>query len=211
MPNFVTVCFKPCEPTPANGYVVKYRLADSGAALRTWPVNFFSSPAQLLITEDPDGLQYEGYIYGDCGDGQLGVGDAWKTGDNPPESTSEGSPSASSSDSTPVPPPGIGTIRVDPCILDGTITEVRWNNFDVLNVDGDFPVDPGEEITVTVPASGTHTLRVFVNNGGKVTVVDSLGNVQCQDAPGFGTLTFTGFTIVLGTAWSVTMDCGTCD
>lgn len=100
MPNFLTLCFKPCEPSPAAGYQVHYRPADSDEDLRVWPDNFTDSPAQLEIAADPDGTQYEGFIYGDCGDGKLGVGVPFKTGDNPSVSAS---PSASVSES--VPPP----------------------------------------------------------------------------------------------------------
>lgn len=91
MSNFLTICFKPCEPTPVNGYQVHYRRAGSGDELRVWPANFFptimelqagKARAALLISVDPDGTQYEGYIFGDCGNGQLGVGDPWLTGDN---------------------------------------------------------------------------------------------------------------------------------
>ncbi len=89
MANFVTICFKPCEPTPADGYQVHYRPAGSIDDLRVWPVNFSHSPAQLLVNVDPEGTQYEGFIYGDCGNGQLGVGIPWSTGENS-SSASEG-------------------------------------------------------------------------------------------------------------------------
>jgi hypothetical protein len=59
MANFVTICFKPCEPIPVEGYQVHYRPAGSNDDLRVWPVNFSHSPAQLLVNVDPDGTEYE--------------------------------------------------------------------------------------------------------------------------------------------------------
>lgn len=91
MANFLTICYKPCEPTPAEGYQVHYRPSGSSEPYRVWPVNFVPTSlelqqgigrAALLVSADPDGTQYEGFIYGDCGQDELGVGDPWTTGDN---------------------------------------------------------------------------------------------------------------------------------
>lgn len=224
MPNFVTLCFKPCEPAPANGYRVDYRPSGSAEPLRTWPANFFPSApelvagiarATLLEDADPDGTQYEGYVYGDCAAG-LGVGVPWTTGDNPSESSSasvSASASASASASHGV---GLtGDIHTDACFTEAAITEVRWQGFDVLEVAGAFPVNAGQTVTAAVPAPGSHTLRVNVtltNPGtGRVVVTDSLGNVQCADVTGVDDVSFPAFVISEGLPWSVTMDCGACE
>lgn len=75
--NIVIVNFEPCEPTPTNGYRVTYRPQGSSEELRTWPANFFSSPVLMQVNEDPAGTDYEGYIQGDCGDGELGLLVPW--------------------------------------------------------------------------------------------------------------------------------------
>lgn len=71
--NRITINFTPCNPDPANGYVVSYRPTGSDEDLRVWPDNFFSTPIVFDDENDTAGTQYEGYIQGDCGDGQLGL------------------------------------------------------------------------------------------------------------------------------------------
>lgn len=102
--NYFTLCVVPCEPTPAEGYTIDYRPAGSTEAYRRWPTALAGTPVvvggrtllqfQLLFDEDPLGTEYEGFVYGNCGEEQLGEGQHWQTGDNPPESES-GSASAS--------------------------------------------------------------------------------------------------------------------
>lgn len=74
----VCVSFNPCEPAPANGYFLYYRIAGSGGAF-TAASDYGSSPA-CFNTEDPEGTQYEGYIYSDCGGGIVGNNVTWSTG-----------------------------------------------------------------------------------------------------------------------------------
>lgn len=75
--NTITIEFEPCNPAPSNGYVVKYRPVGSTDPYRTWPANFFSSPAVIEDDNDDFGTSYEGIIQGDCGDGVLGVEVPW--------------------------------------------------------------------------------------------------------------------------------------
>lgn len=88
MGNQIRINFLPCEPTPAEGYLVKYRPVGSMGAFRVWPDNFADTPAVFVTDEDADGTQYEGEIYGDCGDGNLGVAIPWSTDES--SSGSEG-------------------------------------------------------------------------------------------------------------------------
>lgn len=75
--NTITINFTPCEPTPVNGYVIKYRPVGSGIPYRTAPTNFTESPAVFVDNLDAGGTDYEGYIQGDCGDGKLGFASPW--------------------------------------------------------------------------------------------------------------------------------------
>lgn len=288
MANLITINFLPCEPTPVDGYLVKYRPLGSSDPLRTWPVNFSSSPAVFVTDDDPDGTQFEGFIYGDCGNGGIGVAVAWSTEDDSSGSGPcvavafvEGSlPDATEDEAYSVdlhltgtgpfnlesvtkpswmsvtlvgdiielrgtPPstatgeevditvsncggadndtfnatfdvveavPGQGTITVQECAVEGTITEVRWNGLVVINSSGTFPVNAGDTAIVSVPDVGTHTLAVTgdFGIGFSVSVQDSLGNITCQNGAGFGTLTFPGF-IITDTFWTVQLNCGPCD
>lgn len=65
--NKVTVSFIPCEPTPALGYNLLWRLAGSNDAY-TDAGYFASTPAVFFDDTNPDGSDYEGVIRSDCGD-----------------------------------------------------------------------------------------------------------------------------------------------
>lgn len=89
--NTITIEFTPCEPTPANGYIVSYRPLGSDEELRIWPDPFTESPAVFTDTNDDPGTEYEGFIQADCGDGNLSVEVPWQTA----EESASGSASAS--------------------------------------------------------------------------------------------------------------------
>jgi hypothetical protein len=96
--NTLHIFFQPCEPAPPNGYRITYRPQGSDEDLRTWPTNFFASPAVFVDVLDALGTEYEGFIQGDCGDVGLGVPVPWQTGENSPapeESPSPGEESPS--------------------------------------------------------------------------------------------------------------------
>jgi hypothetical protein len=85
--NQITVNFIECEPAPANGYIVIWRLVGSAGGY-TSAGNFTSSPAVFTDSDNPDGSDYEGFIYSDCsesaasgesGDGNFGSPVAWTT------------------------------------------------------------------------------------------------------------------------------------
>lgn len=76
--NNVTINFTPCSPAPANGYIVFWRVAGSGGSY-TNGGTFVSSPATFTDGENPEGTQYEGYIYSDCGGGIVGNFVPWST------------------------------------------------------------------------------------------------------------------------------------
>lgn len=65
MPNTITIPFIECEPTPAQGYKLTWRVVGSGDPY-TDEGYVTSSPA---IFTDPDGLEgdcYEGFLQSDC-------------------------------------------------------------------------------------------------------------------------------------------------
>lgn len=66
----LAVDFVPCSPEPVNGYNVQYRVAGSGSPFID-AGNFSSSPAVIEVNY-PDGTDIEGFIRGDCGDGNFG-------------------------------------------------------------------------------------------------------------------------------------------
>lgn len=111
-----------------------------------------------------------------------------------------------------LPSPGMGTMNVQECATEASITEVRWNGVDVITETGTFPVNPGDTTIVGVPAMGTHTLAVTGDFpiGNSVTVQDSAGNISCQNGAGFGTLNFPSF-VIGETFWTVQVSCGTCE
>lgn len=73
--NTITLEFRPCRPTPVNGYRVTYREVGVGSYIQ-WPTNFLSSPA-IFTVEGPDGASYEGFIRSDCGEEGLGFEVPW--------------------------------------------------------------------------------------------------------------------------------------
>lgn len=75
--ELVTINFNPCSPSPANGYIVLWRIAGSGGSY-TNAGAFVSSPA-TFGDSSPEGTEYEGYIYSDCGDGLTGSFVPWST------------------------------------------------------------------------------------------------------------------------------------
>lgn len=104
MANTITIVFATCSPTPANGYLVRYRPI-SGGAYRTAP-NATTSPIVIVDTDDADGTQYEGYIQSDCGGGNLGNQITFETeagggsaSDSGADSSSDSAPDISGSDS----------------------------------------------------------------------------------------------------------------
>lgn len=95
--NTIHIEFDPCEPVPAGGYKVRYRILGSSDPYRNAPTNFFSSPIEFVDNLDPVGTSYEGFIQGDCGGGKLGVSVPWVaefTGSVTPPTSSE-APSSS--------------------------------------------------------------------------------------------------------------------
>lgn len=63
------IYFTPCEPAPLNGYYVQYRIHGSTGAY-VIAGSFSTSPIDIL-TGDPPGTQYEGFLYSDCGNGNI--------------------------------------------------------------------------------------------------------------------------------------------
>lgn len=77
--NTITVTFAECDPTPAGGYNIIYRVAGSSDSY-TSVGPFTTSPAIFVDGTNPDGTQYEGFIRSDCGGGVLGNQIPWSTG-----------------------------------------------------------------------------------------------------------------------------------
>lgn len=99
--NLITIEFEPCSPEPANGYFITYRPV-SGGAYRDGPSGFFASPIAFVDSLDDSGTEYEGFIQGDCGGGNVGPEVAFNTETGV---SSSGSGSVSAGDSGSEPPP----------------------------------------------------------------------------------------------------------
>lgn len=85
MANKISVLFDECTPAPANGYHVFWK--KKGGGPYTDAGLFPGSPAVFYdITGVPYG-EYEGYIFSDCGDGNVGTQIPWEI-TNPPTSGS---------------------------------------------------------------------------------------------------------------------------
>ena len=85
MANQITIIFEPCSPAPANGYVVQYRPVGSSDPYTEYPDHFFSSP--IVFNDggaEPDGTEYEGFLFSDCGGGNFGTPIHWTTEDCDP-------------------------------------------------------------------------------------------------------------------------------
>jgi len=83
MPNTITINFIPCNPTPANGYKLTWRIAGSSDSYTEEP-NVTESPAIFTDEINPEGTCYEGFLQSDCSEsGESGsvVGNAipWAT------------------------------------------------------------------------------------------------------------------------------------
>ena len=81
--NTITINFIPCNPAPANGYKLMWRVAGSGDPYTD--AGFYTeSPIYLVDEINPEGTCYEGYLQSDCSEsGESGtlVGNAipWAT------------------------------------------------------------------------------------------------------------------------------------
>jgi len=83
MPNTITINFIPCNPAPANGYRLSWRVAGTEDAYTQEP-NVTESPATFTDNINPEGTCYEGFLQSDCSEsGESGdvVGNAipWAT------------------------------------------------------------------------------------------------------------------------------------
>lgn len=65
MANTLTINFIPCEPTPASGYRLYWRVAGSGDPY-TDQGTFTESPIIFVDEINPPGTCYEGYLQSDC-------------------------------------------------------------------------------------------------------------------------------------------------
>lgn len=65
MPNTVTIQFIPCEPAPAQGYKLTWRVLGS-ADPYTDEGYFTTSPIQFTDDDNPEGTCYEGFLQSDC-------------------------------------------------------------------------------------------------------------------------------------------------
>lgn len=73
MANTVTINFIPCEPAPAQGYKLTWRIAGTSDPY-TDAGNFTGSPAQFTDEISAPGTCYEGFLQADCsGSGESGT------------------------------------------------------------------------------------------------------------------------------------------
>lgn len=214
--NVINVEFSPCQPAPADGYVIRYRVLGSETEYRT-AGPFTESPAQILDENDPAGTSYEGFIQGDCGGGKMGVSVPFVaefTGSLPaPSSEAPSSGGSSMAPSSEGPGAPIdGTIEVTGCAEEYSITAVKesGNNFV-----GFFPISTGSGPQPSAYPAGTYNVAVTIVAGGgaanaHLIGIDSEGNEFCQDISGGGIFNMPGFIISDAGEWSIRLDCGSC-
>ena len=132
--NIIYIEFEPCEPAPANGYLISYRPLGSLIDYRTATAS--TSPAVILDVSDPIGTSYEGIIQGDCGGGLLGVPVPWEAPNSISISGSASASEGSASGSFPPPPTFNYEVEVYLCSACGepigTIVAASTNEFLVL-------------------------------------------------------------------------------
>lgn len=83
MSNYITINFIPCDPTPANGYRLTWRVAGSGGGYTDEGL-FTDTPIQFVDNINPAGTCYEGFLQSDCtesGESGSNLGNAipWST------------------------------------------------------------------------------------------------------------------------------------
>lgn len=121
--NTIHIEFDPCEPTPASGYVVRYRRLGTADAYRN-AGPFFTSPIVFDDLLEPAGSSFEGFIQGDCG-GMLGVSVPWVAefvGSVPaPSSEAPSSVPSSEAPSSSAPPPEFNELTVRHAEVEMTI------------------------------------------------------------------------------------------
>lgn len=177
--NHLTINFEPCEPAPANGYKIFYRVFGVGAYV-AWPSNFSASPAEFSVS-GPFGASYQGYVVGDCGNGQLGVQYPWQAinGEAPSESQSV---SGSASESESVAPPV-------PCFI--------FQNDNEFNITIDYRDCNGNDINgVTLtPTSEICAQEILAQDAGTIAnlgACPSTGELILEVAPGISVGNITG-------------------
>ena len=150
MANTITVNFGLCDPAPANGYFVGYRvLGDAGPFTELGP--FFASP---VVIDDgntnPDGSSFEGYVQADCGGGERGEEVTWVAEGETPEGFVGGSV----------------VIPTGECIGELAITNIQYNGVDVVPIGGSFPVIPGQTLDFNIinpaPVFPHATIKLFL-------------------------------------------------
>lgn len=148
----ITVDFAPCSPAPANGYIIYYRIQGSGGAY-TLAGTFTSSPA-VFGTGDPDGTQYEGYIYSDCGSGIVGNFIPWSTGASSVYSISLVSPCTGTSSNYQISGGTLGDTVVVRFTYSGAMQKTA-NNFVRADLTTNAPDGGGNILTSTTCYSDT--------------------------------------------------------
>lgn len=93
----------------------------------------------------------------------------------------------------------------------GRILGITFNGNSINMVTGSLPMLVGGSGTGTFPP-GTHDLVVIVDgiSPEKITVIDSMGNLQCQPYSGADSYTFPGFIVNSTNIWSIQFECGAC-
>jgi len=86
--NTVCVDFNTCDPAPANGYTIQYRLNGSLGGYTTADTGITTSPFCFPVG-GVEGDQYEGFIFSDCGGGITGSLVPWTTGEPVTESVAQ--------------------------------------------------------------------------------------------------------------------------
>lgn len=238
MANTIAVTYVPCESSPVNGYLIKYRPLGSSEPLRIWPVNFFPSPIEITAHEavasfttgqDADGTQYEGFIYGDCGGGDLGIAIPWETAEDSASGSASCMPVSFGEDTIPNATVGVEydvdlTLSGTPPFSLGSVTKPSWMTITVFGSEvhlGGTPDAAGIDEQVSINATNcdgintdifSYTIEVIAEDGLGIISNDNCGgsnaridNVQWN---GFDPLTVTGDFPVL-TGEEITVSHGT--
>lgn len=69
--NKITINYELCSPPPSGGYLIYYKVVESGDSYKL-AGRFFSTPAVFYDTLNLAGTCYEGYVVSDCGNGVFG-------------------------------------------------------------------------------------------------------------------------------------------
>lgn len=155
--NIIRVIFVGCEPVPANGYNIQWRVFGSGDPY-TDAGNFTTSPAVFTDEVNPEGTSYEGIIRSDC--------------------TESGESGESGNFGTSIP-----WTAIAPDSESGTVG-VTWNYDNSVGTGGRFKILVNGVLIVNVTSSQSGTLLVNVGDLVEIIVQSTVTGLAETDITG---------------------------